>query len=175
MLKVQRSRALVATTFVAIAALALTGSAVLAASKTVEIKEENGQYSFQPGMTTVTAGDSVMWQNASDAPHTVTSDGAGPLGGDIAADSGSYSFTFETAGSYAYHCNIHPAMQGTVVVEAGTGGGEPTQPPTDMFVPTGSSRDGEAPLPLLLGLSAYALALFVLATRRLTSARMGRR
>jgi plastocyanin len=27
-----------------------------------------------------------------------------------------FSFTFPKAGSFAYHCRIHPSMKGTVVV-----------------------------------------------------------
>ena len=28
----------------------------------------------------------------------------------------SYSFTFDTAGTYPYHCMVHPWMQGTIIV-----------------------------------------------------------
>jgi plastocyanin len=62
-------------------------------------------------------GQSVRWTNQDGAAHTVTAD-------DGAFDSGSlaggkeFSFAFDGAGTYAYHCNIHPGMKGTVTVAA---------------------------------------------------------
>src|SRR5438876_1170868 len=51
--------------------------AATAASTTaaqVKIVEQNGQYSFQPATLTIAKGTKITWTNASDAPHTVTSD-----------------------------------------------------------------------------------------------------
>jgi hypothetical protein len=44
--------------------------------------------------------------------------------------------TFATAGTFAYHCSIHPAMTGSVVVEAAAAAtaaptAATTNPPTD--------------------------------------------
>lgn len=38
--------------------------------------------------------------------------------GNIAANGGVYAHQFMTAGTYNYHCAIHPQMQGTVTVVA---------------------------------------------------------
>jgi plastocyanin len=47
--------------------------------------------------------------------HTVTGDNGGPSSQPLATGQ-SYSFTFNTAGTFAYHCSIHPSMTGMVIV-----------------------------------------------------------
>ena len=74
-------------------------------------------YMFSPTPLTVAVGTKVTVTNreASSVPHTWTSDTG-------AWDSGSlspaqpYSFTFTQAGTFTYHCNIHPFMKGEVDV-----------------------------------------------------------
>lgn len=69
---------------------------------------------FSPGTVSIKVGESVTWQNFSGMKHTTTSDQSG---WDQIVDNGqSFSLTFSTAGSFPYHCNIHPGMKGTVVV-----------------------------------------------------------
>jgi plastocyanin len=75
-------------------------------------------FAFSPASITVKAGTTVTWTNNDSAAHTVTeNDGksGGPASGDVNPGS-TYSFTFKTAGTYQYHCAIHPSMTGTVVV-----------------------------------------------------------
>jgi plastocyanin len=79
-------------------------------------------FAFVPASVTVPTGTMVIWTNQDSAPHTVVSD-ATPLFslGAIFSSSQlmqgqSYSFTFSNAGTYAYHCGIHPFMKGTVTV-----------------------------------------------------------
>jgi plastocyanin len=94
-----------------------------------------GDPSFESGtyQTTIEAGDTVTWDfGGSAAPHTTTSvDGvwdSGTLSG------GTFAFTFDEPGTYAYHCDIHPTlMMGVVTVEAA--GEEPTEPPADDGTP----------------------------------------
>lgn len=72
---------------------------------------------FSPTNITVTKGTTVTWTNNDTVTHTVTeNDGqSGPNSGDL--DSGkSYSFTYNTAGTFKYHCSIHSEMTGTVTV-----------------------------------------------------------
>ena len=79
----------------------------------------SSRYSFSPGAITVTVGHSVTWSNNTQAPHTVTSDcGGGPLNGILQIGGGSYSATFRTAGTFAYHCNVHAYMHGVIHVTA---------------------------------------------------------
>jgi len=65
--------------------------------------------------TEVEAGGTVTWNFGGAVPHTVT--GSGFDSGQ--QSSGSFSQTFNEAGTFAYQCNIHPTqMQGEIVVTA---------------------------------------------------------
>lgn len=76
-------------------------------------------FAFDPGSLTVKAGTTVTWTNQDSVPHIVASDTGSP----VPFTSGSlpngapYSFTFKQAGTYTYHCSIHPSMKGTIVVQ----------------------------------------------------------
>ncbi|HET7001380.1 MAG TPA: cupredoxin family copper-binding protein [Puia sp.] len=72
--------------------------------------------SFTPATLTVSVGTTVTWTNNDGMTHTVTSDASGFDSGDITMGS-KYSKVFSVAGTYAYHCTIHPAMKGTIVVK----------------------------------------------------------
>jgi plastocyanin len=72
-------------------------------------------FSFGPQTVTVAVGGVVTWTNLGQTNHTVTFDG-GPDCGQL-APSATVSRTFDAAGSFAYHCAIHPSMKGTVVVQ----------------------------------------------------------
>ncbi|MBS3148361.1 cupredoxin domain-containing protein [Candidatus Woesearchaeota archaeon] len=60
----------------------------------------------------------LRWINQDSAPHTATSTG-GPGSFDTGTISAGSSKTarLTTPGTYTYQCNIHPSMQGTIVVE----------------------------------------------------------
>ncbi len=62
----------------------------------------------------------VKWTNKDPGPHTVTSDPAAPVsfGSGNLDSGGTYSFTFTQGGTYAYHCDYHATMHGTVIVQA---------------------------------------------------------
>lgn len=74
-------------------------------------------YGFSPAAMTIAVGTTVIWQNKTAAPHTVTSDSGTTLAGMIDAGSGTFSFTFTQAGTYAYHCSFHPYMMATITVQ----------------------------------------------------------
>jgi len=57
-----------------------------------------------------------MWTNNDTIAHTSTADGGAWNSGTIAAG-GTFSRTFTAAGSFPYHCAIHPGMIGTVTVQ----------------------------------------------------------
>lgn len=75
-------------------------------------------FSFGPASLTVKQGTTVTWTNQDSADHSVISDsGSGvSLNSALLAQGDQYSFTFTTAGTFAYHCGVHPDMHGTVVV-----------------------------------------------------------
>ena len=73
------------------------------------------QFAFVAPELDIPAGTTVTWTNEDPAPHTVTADGAAFDSKQL--DPGaSFSTVFDTAGSYLYHCEIHPTMVGTVLV-----------------------------------------------------------
>jgi len=77
---------------------------------------------FVPSTVTIEAGETVTWDNTDTAAHTATGGTAtdGPSGvfdSSLIMAGGSYSHTFDTAGTYVYFCMVHPWMEGTVIVE----------------------------------------------------------
>lgn len=74
-------------------------------------------FAFSPADITVKAGATVTWTNKDSVTHTVTETDSlkGPDSGNLASGK-TYSFTFTAAGTYHYHCSIHPEMLGTVTV-----------------------------------------------------------
>jgi plastocyanin len=74
-------------------------------------------FAFAPDSLSAEVGQSVEWTNQDDAAHTVTADGGAFDSGSLAGGK-EFSFAFDQAGTYAYHCNIHPSMKGTVTVAA---------------------------------------------------------
>ena len=87
------------------------------------------------GTTTIDEGDTVTWDWTDSAPHTVTSTDAGfTSSAQLTGDTNEYSVTFNTAGTYPYDCAIHPAMVGTIQVNAA-----PSMSPTAM--PSGNPTE----------------------------------
>jgi plastocyanin len=70
---------------------------------------------FNPASITVTAGTTITWTNKDVIAHTVTSDSNVFDSGSVKSG-GTFSFTFSTAGTYSYHCTIHPSMVASVIV-----------------------------------------------------------
>jgi plastocyanin len=73
-------------------------------------------FAFDPASVTIKVGESVTWTNQDPTNHTVTADKGEFKSSDI-ANGATFTFKFDTAGTYAYHCSIHPSMTGTVVVQ----------------------------------------------------------
>lgn len=74
-----------------------------------------GRGAFNPSDVTVAVGTTVTWLNTDTVAHTSTSDAVGWNSNTI-APGGQFSNAFPTAGTFSYHCAIHPGMVGTVVV-----------------------------------------------------------
>jgi len=86
-----------------------------------------GRAAFSPASLTVAVNGTVTWNwdSCSDDPyygqtciaHSVTFDDASIAGSEV-IQSGSFSKSFATAGTYRYHCSVHgTAMAGAVVVQ----------------------------------------------------------
>jgi len=72
-------------------------------------------FAYQPANISVTAGTTVTWTNQDSAPHTVTFRN-GMKDSGMLRQGQSFSYTFATAGTYAYYCSYHANMVGTVIV-----------------------------------------------------------
>ena len=72
-------------------------------------------FTFTPAAVTVAAGTLVQWKNGDDAPHAIADDG-GAFNAAPVNPGGTFSQRYPTAGTFPYHCTIHPSMTGTVTV-----------------------------------------------------------
>ena len=71
---------------------------------------------FNPAEVTISVGETFTWTNEDSVTHTVAADNGEFESGEFESGD-SFSFTFDQAGSYPYHCTIHPDMTGTVTVQ----------------------------------------------------------
>ncbi len=71
---------------------------------------------FGANPLTISAGTTVSWLNNDNTTHTSQADGSQWNSGNIPAG-GRFNFTFASAGQFTYHCQIHPNMVGTIVVQ----------------------------------------------------------
>src|SRR5919199_5344668 len=75
---------------------------------------------FEPANVAIQPGDTIIWTNEGNTPHTVTSDD-GQFDSGVLNPGESYAVTFTGGnGTLTYHCKIHPSMTGSV---SGTGSG----------------------------------------------------
>jgi len=96
--------------------------------------------------TTVTVGDTVVWDfSGSTVQHTSTACGSScsspasaPAWDSGTMTGGTFQFTFAQAGTYLYHCELHPdLMQGRIVVQGAA--------------PTGTAPVGATPVATTTG------------------------
>jgi plastocyanin len=71
---------------------------------------------FAPNVLQIKVGTTVTWVNNDTVQHTITSDtklfDSGPI------DPGAkFTYTFTQTGSFAFHCNIHNTMTGSITVQ----------------------------------------------------------
>jgi len=111
-----------------VACLALAASAACATSaepqrsfrpNEVQVYEPAGQpdnWTYLPNAIAVAKGTTVTFVNRGKEFHTVTSDAPGrPF--DLSIDTNQTgTITFDNAGTFTYHCGIHPQMKGAVRV-----------------------------------------------------------
>lgn len=73
---------------------------------------------FSPSFISVKKGTKITWTNQDSTTHTVSSKSDSPESFDSGNldKNGSFSFTFNTVGTYNYFCNIHPNMIAAVNV-----------------------------------------------------------
>jgi plastocyanin len=81
------------------------------AANTVAIKN----FAFSPNPITVKTGTTLTVVNNDSITHTLTADAGGFNTGDLAGGQRG-RLAFDHPGTYAYHCQIHTFMTGTVRV-----------------------------------------------------------
>jgi plastocyanin len=72
-------------------------------------------FKFQPATVTIPRGSKVRFSNTSGTAHTATRGGSFDTG--RIKPGKSAAVTFNRKGTFAYHCKIHPTMQGKIVVD----------------------------------------------------------
>ncbi len=72
-------------------------------------------YTFSPAELKTAVGQKVTWNFADEAGHDVVST-EGTFKSEVLGSGGTYSFTFNRAGTFDYFCSIHPSMKGKVIV-----------------------------------------------------------
>jgi plastocyanin len=70
---------------------------------------------YAPNPIAISVGDTITWTNNDNESHTSTGDDGSWNSGSIAPGA-NFSRTFPSAGTFSYHCTIHPGMVGTVTV-----------------------------------------------------------
>jgi len=97
-----------------VALAALTGSASVAAATTAHTTTVTLKHiSFVKENVRIHAGDKVRWVwKDPTVPHNVTF----RTRHSKTQQTGTYSLTFKRAGTFTYHCTIHPGMNGKIVV-----------------------------------------------------------
>ena len=82
-----------------------------AANRAIEMKG----FRFRPDSVRLMAGDTVVWSNSDDEPHTITMDTSTFDSGDIGPGS-RFRWVFRQKGRFRYHCEVHPKMKGVLDV-----------------------------------------------------------
>jgi plastocyanin len=140
-----------------LAALAIAAFGAKPAAAQSGVTVNVGDFFFDSPSLEIAPGTTVTFVNVGAAPHTATGDN-GEFDTGTIQPGGSATITFTNAGTFAYHCAIHPAkMTGTIVVTGG-GGGAPqvtAMPNTGVGLAFGSSGSTA----LVAGLLALAGAL----------------
>jgi amicyanin len=74
-------------------------------------------FAFNPPSANIKSGETLTWENKDSAPHAIISDSNNEINSPTLSNNEQYSHTFNTAGTYEYHCSVHPSMKGKVIVQ----------------------------------------------------------
>ena len=91
--------------------LVVAASGVAASSMSVSITNTG----FRPSSVTVAAGDNVTWTNNDAQRHQIVAN-TGSFSSPVLAAKQSWSHTFRSGGTFAYHDGLHPALKASVTV-----------------------------------------------------------
>lgn len=103
---------LIAVLIPASAAAAMPRDDAVVGRSVTRVKMADGLV-FRPSRVNISRGDVVKWVNRDNVSHTSTSNS---WDSGTVAPGDSFRRRFRRAGTFRYHCSIHPSMTGTVVV-----------------------------------------------------------
>jgi plastocyanin len=92
-------------------------SPTVAADVMIQMLGDRGSSSFNPNPTTMKVGQTVAWQNTDTTAHDATQDASKFGTGTVTPGATSTPIAMSTAGTFTYHCTIHPGMIGTITVQ----------------------------------------------------------
>jgi len=98
-----------------LAFFATVGVSGRAESATPPVQVRVSLFGFTPSTRTVHAGTTVTWVNDDELPHTVTS-ADGVFASQTILSDGSFSFRFDTPGTYTYFSGSESQMTGRIIV-----------------------------------------------------------
>lgn len=85
-------------------------------SKIQVVADQTNGGAYNPQNATAKVGDTLTWSWTDDsAQHSVTDD-SGKFDSGLQGKGSSFSYKFTAAGTYKYHCVVHPQMVGQVTV-----------------------------------------------------------
>jgi plastocyanin len=87
-------------------------STATGASDTIQVKD----FSFEPGTLTVAPGTKVTWDFDDVTAHNVTADNKA-FASPTVNKGHTFSYTFNSPGTYNYICTIHQYMKGAITVK----------------------------------------------------------
>jgi len=99
----------------------------LALAQTNNASVTIADFQFTPATMQVAQGTTVTWTYNGPTNHTSTSE-TGAWDSGVMPAGKSFSFKFNTAGTFAYHCAIHPNMKGTITVTSAAGSSASASP-----------------------------------------------
>jgi plastocyanin len=156
----------IAATVPGLLAAAISVSAANSPAQIVNCSTATACYS--PNPIRVAVGSTVTWMNGTSIAHTATSDTGAWNTGAIAPGGSSSAVTFNTAGTFAYHCTFHADMHGSVIVSAASTTPAATPAPVRGLAPSG----GGPALPI--GTALLLIGVAVLLAGRLRRNRLQR-
>src|SRR5712664_1699139 len=98
-----------------LAACGLSSSPIVLASNVTNVSI--GDFFFSPTAVTINVNDQVKWTWIGSVGHTTTSN-TGLWDSGVKGNGSTFVNTFTTAGSFPYHCTVHPFMTAAITVQA---------------------------------------------------------
>ena len=90
----------------------------VSADVTIAMVGDRGNQSYSPNPTTMRVGQTVAWKNNDSTTHNALEDaGERFASANVSPGATSSPRTMSAAGTFTYHCTLHPGMVGTLVVQ----------------------------------------------------------